>query len=105
MLENLIFLHLIPGSVIERFEFPGESENNHQTREVHQNDCKQVLQNEEGHEGWNTDLEAEDNDDDDDDDDNDDDDDDDDDDDEEEEEEEEEEAEEDLVISINNPQL
>ena len=92
MLEEFIFLHLIPGSVIEKFEFPGESENNHQTREVHHNDCKQVPQNEErevGHEGWNTYPEAENNDDDD----------------EEEEEEEEEEAEEDLVTSINNPQL
>jgi len=42
MLEQLVFLHLVPNKVIERFEFPSESEDNPQKREVYRDGQREL---------------------------------------------------------------
>lgn len=42
MLEQLVFSHLVPNKVIERFEFPSESEDNPQKREVYRDGQREL---------------------------------------------------------------
>jgi len=53
MLEQLIFSRLIPKDVIKRFQFPSESEDNPQKREVYRDGHRELfkpIEDEEGQE-------------------------------------------------------